>query len=231
MKKIAILLFIASIFLGNISLGQWFTDCGAEPPSTASSSVVQTYQDCIANQSQSNSSSTTIENSCSEYDRERTDQTNWTCPEWYSEDSFTNSDNKTFSCCNPNPTTTTTTTTTPTATTPVAGITCDEDKLLNGQCKLNIYDTLNIRQNARDKGDATSVGIFVQDAVLSATFFIGTVVTVAIIVSWLLYIFAAWSGKDPSNAKKWLIGSLVGLLIVVTSYIIIRLVQYIAKGF
>lgn len=63
------------------------------------------------------------------------------------------------------------------------GITCNEDQLVNGQCKLNIYDTLGIRQSVRNEGDPTSVGLFVQDIVLSATFFIGTLVTVALIVS------------------------------------------------
>ena len=111
------------------------------------------------------------------------------------------------------------------------GITCDETLLANGQCKLNIYDTLDIRKSVRNKWDATSVGLFVQDIVLSVTFFIGTVVTIALIVSGLMYIFAASEGKDPKNAKQGIIGSLVGLLIVVSSYIIIRLVQYIAKGF
>ena len=111
------------------------------------------------------------------------------------------------------------------------GIDCDQTKLINGQCKLNIYDTLGIRKSVRNPEDATSVGLFVQDVVLSATFFIGTLVTVALIVSGIMFIFAASSGKDPANAKKGIIGSLVGLLIVVSSYVIIRLVQYIAKGF
>ena len=111
------------------------------------------------------------------------------------------------------------------------GISCNEDQLVNGQCKLNIYDTLGIRQSVRNEWDPTSVGLFVQDVVLSATMFIGTLVTVALIVSGLMFIFAASSGKDPANAKKWIMGSLVGLLIVVSSYVIIRLVQYIAKWF
>lgn len=115
--------------------------------------------------------------------------------------------------------------------TSVMGISCNEDQLLNGQCKLNIYDTLGIRKSVRDKDDATSVGLFVQDVVLSATFFIGTVVTIALIVSGIMFIFAASSGKDPANAKKGIIGSLIGLLLVVSSYVIIRLVQYLAKGF
>jgi hypothetical protein len=46
-----------------------------------------------------------------------------------------------------------------------------------------------------------------------------------------MFIFAASSGKDPANAKKGIYGSIIGLLVVASSYIIIRLVQYIAKGF
>lgn len=111
------------------------------------------------------------------------------------------------------------------------GISCNEDQLVNGQCKLNIYDTLGIRQNVGNDQDPTSVGLFVQDVVLAATMFIGTLVTVALIVSGLMFIFAASSGKDPANAKKGIMGSLLGLLIVVSSYVIIRLVQYIAKWF
>lgn len=113
----------------------------------------------------------------------------------------------------------------------IMGIKCCGDMLINGQCKMSIYDTLWIRKSVRNPGDATSVGLFVQDVILSATFFIGTLVTIALIVSGIMYIMAAWSGKDPANAKNGIIGSLVGLLLVVSSYIIIRLVQYIAKGF
>ena len=116
-------------------------------------------------------------------------------------------------------------------TTSVMGISCNEDQLVNGQCKLNIYDTLGIRKSVRNTNDATSVGLFVQDIVLSATFFIGTLVTIALVVSGIMFIFAASSGKSPDKAKQWIIWSLIGLLIVVSSYVIIRLVQYIAKGF
>ena len=113
---------------------------------------------------------------------------------------------------------------------PVNGITINEKCLLNGQCKYNIYDTLDIRKSVRTTGDPTSVGLFLQDIVLSATFFIGTIVTLALIVSGLMYIFAGATGKDPSLAKKGISWSLIGLLIVSSSYLIIRLVQYIAKG-
>ena len=115
-------------------------------------------------------------------------------------------------------------------TSPVNGITINEKCLLNGQCKYDIYDTLGIRQSVRATGEATSVGLFVQDIILSATFFIGTVVTIALIVSGLMYIFAGATGKDPATAKKGITWSLIGLLIVSSSYLIIRLIQYIAKG-
>lgn len=89
------------------------------------------------------------------------------------------------------------------------GISCNEDQLVNGQCKLNIYDTLGIRKSGANQEDPTSVGLFVQDIILSATFFIGTLVTIALVVSGLMYIFAASSGKDPANAKKGIMGSLL----------------------
>ncbi len=99
--------------------------------------------------------------------------------------------------------------------------------LLNGQCGFNIYQFLGLRQSISDNN---SPELFVQDILLSATFFIGTIVTIAFIVSWLMFIFAGATGKDPSKAKAGIKNSLIGLLIVVSSYSIIRIVQYIAKG-
>lgn len=106
------------------------------------------------------------------------------------------------------------------------GIKMDDDCLLNGQCKFNIYQFLGIRKSIADNN---SPELFVQDILLSATFFIGTIVTIALIVSWLMFIFAGATWKDPSKAKSGIINSFIGLLIVVCSYSIIRVVQYIAK--
>lgn len=165
---------------------------------------------------------TSTTSSCSEQENDRIPRwENNSCPSWYEQIAD--------GCCGP--IATETATPAPTKCTPVMGITCCEEELINGQCKLNIYDTLGIRQSVRDKDDPTSVGLFVQDVVLSATFFIGTLVTIALIVSGLMFIFAASSGKSPEKAKQWIMWSLIGLLIVVSSYVIIRLVQYIAKGF
>lgn len=114
----------------------------------------------------------------------------------------------------------------------VKWITICEDCLTNGQCKFNIYDTLDIRKNVRTTEDPTSVGLFVQDIVLSATFFIWTVVTIALIVSGLMYILAAASGNTSlaDKAQKGIIGAIIWLILVTSSYFIIRLVQYLAKG-
>jgi len=106
-------------------------------------------------------------------------------------------------------------------------ITMDQDCLLNWQCKFNIYQFLGIRTSI---ADASSPELFVQDILLSATFFIWTIVTIALVVSGLMFIFAGATGKDPTKAKAGIKNSFIGLLIVVSSYSIIRVVQYIAKG-
>ncbi len=106
------------------------------------------------------------------------------------------------------------------------GINCgtNAEGLANGQCTFNIYKAVGIRQDQPD----TTPALFVQDIFLSATFFIGTVVAVALIYSGIMYIMA----KDDGGAKKAKDGikySLIGMALVMLSYTIIRLVQYIAK--
>lgn len=111
--------------------------------------------------------------------------------------------------------------------TEAAGINCGDNAegLANGQCTFNIYNAVGIRQDQPD----TEVGTFVQDIFLSATFFIGTVVAVALIRSGIQYIMAKDDGAagKAKNGIKW---SLIGLALVMFSYTIIRLVQYIARG-
>lgn len=93
-----------------------------------------------------------------------------------------------------------------------------------------MYQALWIRQSTNE--DPTSVGLFFQDIILSMTFFIGTVVTIVIIVAGMMYIWSGiqWDEGMQSTAKKWLINGLVGMLIVMSSYVIIRLVQFIVRG-
>lgn len=107
----------------------------------------------------------------------------------------------------------------------VAWINCNADQLRNGQCTFDVNETLNIRPWQED----TNVNDFVQDIVLSSTFFIWTVVAVGLIYSWWLIVIA----KDSWAAAKWKNGvkrSFIGLILVMFSYTIIRLVQYIARG-
>lgn len=106
------------------------------------------------------------------------------------------------------------------------GIDITEECLINGQCKLDIYDTLGIRQSL-PKDTRSSPWIFIQDIILSATFFVGTLITWVLIISWLLYVFAWANGALAAKAKKWITWSLVGLVFVVGSYAFVRLIQFL----
>lgn len=97
--------------------------------------------------------------------------------------------------------------------------------LANGQCTFNIYNAVGIRKDQPD----VSVSTFVEDGFLSATFFIGTVVAVALIYSGVMYIMANDDGA-AKKAKEGIKYSLIGLALVMFSYTIVRLVQYVAKG-
>ena len=69
-----------------------------------------------------------------------------------------------------------------------------------------------------------------QDVILSATYMVGTVLTIVIIYCGLMYIFASRDGKDVSAYKKWLIYAAIWALLVWWAYAIVRLIQYVAKG-
>ena len=102
---------------------------------------------------------------------------------------------------------------------------CNSDQLRNWQCTFNANTALGIKQNQPD----VSVDAFAEDIILSSTFFIGTVVAVWLMYSGRIYITA----KDNAAAAKWKNGikwSFIWVLLVIGSYTIIRLVQYIARG-
>ena len=93
--------------------------------------------------------------------------------------------------------------------------------MLDGTCKFKAYEATDIRKGNRD----TSAMGFLQDAVLAPVIFIGTLVTVALIVSGLLYVF---SGAE-SSLKSRITYSIVGLVVVMLSLVIIRFVQFLAR--
>jgi hypothetical protein len=95
-----------------------------------------------------------------------------------------------------------------------AGIDCTPAQLANGQCTFSIYRTLGIKQDTNQ--DPSSVGLFVQDIILSLTFFIGTVLTVALIYAGFLFIRSGVTGDDEKQgtAKKGIMYAFIGLLLV-----------------
>lgn len=97
--------------------------------------------------------------------------------------------------------------------------------LQNGSCSLNIYETLNIRQDVINNDAQT----LVQDLFLASTFFIGTLAAIGFIVSGMLMIFGGASESMYEQGKKWFKYSIIGILLVVFSYSLIRLVEYIAQ--
>ena len=107
------------------------------------------------------------------------------------------------------------------------GINCEPNQLINGTCTRNINKTLGIRQS-----DTTpNPTVLLQDIVLSATSFVGTMITIALIVMGVKYVkwwydeSATWDLKG--NIKKLLIW----LFLVIGSYTIIRVIQYVARGY
>ena len=98
--------------------------------------------------------------------------------------------------------------------------------LLNWQCSLNVYKVMWIRKS----NENPTVLWFFQDIVLAATTFVWTVVVIALIVSGLIFAFGSITWKDTKKAKTIMIDCLVWLLLVMWSYTIIRLIQFIATA-
>jgi heme/copper-type cytochrome/quinol oxidase subunit 2 len=89
---------------------------------------------------------------------------------------------------------------------------------------MSTYALLNIRES--EPADTKN---FVQDIILTATTFIWTVVVISLIVSWLLLVFAWADEKLAQKWKNWIKFSLIWLVIVLFSYVIIQIIQYIAR--
>ena len=99
--------------------------------------------------------------------------------------------------------------------------------LLNWQCGLNVYKVLWIRKS----NENPTVMWFFQDITLATTTAaLWTVIIVIIIISWLFFAFASITWKDTKRAKTMLIDAFIWLLLVMWSYTIIRLIQFIATA-
>lgn len=109
-------------------------------------------------------------------------------------------------------------------------IECNTEDLLAWNCKVDYNALLGIKKNM-DPDEANDPGLFVADLFLAATFFIGTIAFLWLVISWLQYVLQGGTdAKAASKAGEWIKYSLIGLTIVIFSYTIIRLIQYFAAG-
>jgi hypothetical protein len=110
----------------------------------------------------------------------------------------------------------------------VAGIELSTGCLVDGVCWLDVNELLGIRQSHPD----TSPNIFLQDITLAATTIIGTVLFISIISAAIMIIMGGAQGNEnmASNGKKWMGYAVIGFLLVIFAYAIIKLVQFIAAG-
>ncbi len=72
------------------------------------------------------------------------------------------------------------------ASSPDAGIKLDPSCISNGNCKLAIYETLQLRTDTEGQNTPQN---FVQDLFLGATFFIGTLATFGLVISGMMMVF------------------------------------------
>ena len=102
------------------------------------------------------------------------------------------------------------------------------DCLVHGWCSLDVYKTLGIRANSATETRTSVLGFF-QDTISAATFFIGTILTISFLRAWFKFVMAWANGKDPSEAKNGMKYAVIGFVLVMSAYAIIRFVQYLAS--
>lgn len=101
-------------------------------------------------------------------------------------------------------------------------INCNSDLLIAGQCSMSTYETLTLKKQANPT-------LFVRDIVSWATFFIWTIVSISLIISGIMYIWAWWDESMATKWKNWITYSIVWLLLVMFSFLIIRFVQEFSR--
>ena len=105
-------------------------------------------------------------------------------------------------------------------------IDCTATEMTNWTCSMNVYETLWSNVDPKNK----DLKHFAQEAFGGFTMFIGFVVFVALIYSGFLMILWWADEKQFETWKKWVIYSIIWLLLVGFAYGIVRFIQYIAKG-
>jgi hypothetical protein len=104
------------------------------------------------------------------------------------------------------------------------GIQCSSEDMINWTCKMNVYQVIWLPNK---KSNATT---FLQDLVYGVTYFIWIFVFISLLVSGMMLIFSAWDEKLAERGKTGVKYSVIWLILVVSSYAIIRFVQYFMSG-
>lgn len=107
------------------------------------------------------------------------------------------------------------------------GIQCSPAQMRNGTCSRNINKTLGIKESNTNANPT----LFVQDLVLTATSFVGTLMVIALLVMGFKYVMGGMSESSTGDLKWNMKKLLIGLGLVIGSYTIIRLIQYVARGY
>jgi len=102
---------------------------------------------------------------------------------------------------------------------------CSPTQLINWNCYMKTYQFFGIKKNEWTPNPT----VFIQDVILWITSFVWVVATIALLVSWFQFVMAGASGTVDESAKNWITYSLIWIALVAFSYVIIRVVQYIAK--
>ncbi len=100
----------------------------------------------------------------------------------------------------------------------------DCNDLTSPNCSMNVNAIIGSKQSWTTKPKD-----FLVDVVWWALFFIGIFISFTLVVSWLLFVLAWWDEKQAEKWKMWIKYSLIWLFLVLASYFIIRLVQFIAR--
>ena len=101
------------------------------------------------------------------------------------------------------------------------------DCLLDWQCSLNVYETMWIRKSNENP---TVLWFFQDITIASTTAILWTVLVIAMIIGWLSWSIASITGKDTKKWKTIMISCFVWLLLIMGSYAIIRLIQFLATA-
>ncbi len=107
------------------------------------------------------------------------------------------------------------------------GINCTPQQLAIGTCTRNINKTLGIRQS----NTVTTPTMLVADVVLAATGFVGTLLTVALLVMGGKYVMWWFDESTTGDLKNNIKKLLIWLLMVIGSYTVIKIIQFVARGF